>query len=175
MRYSFRYLTLANPVRTLQPLAATTDQLSPRHVHLSARRGGSEVLGPKVKVRSQLPPRRDPPRTALLGTSRPPPPRAPARSPLRQAAGCAHSTCPHRHAASAAKQTGQSGRRETSGTKANAGDFAAPAMPPKAELAFAQMAPENHTDTRVRTACTLATACAPGGPRASPRSPTTAT
>jgi hypothetical protein len=40
-------------------------------------------------------------------------------------------------------------------------------MPPKAELAFAQMAPENHTDTRVRTACTLATACVPGGPRAS--------
>ena len=171
MRYSFRYLTLANPVRTLQPPAATTDRLSPRHVHLSARRGGSEVLGPKVKVRSQLPPRR--PRTALLGTSRPPSPRAPAHSPLRQAAGCAHSTCPHRHAASTAKQTGQSGRRETSGTKASAGDFAAPAMPPKAELA--QMAPENHTDTRVRTACTLATVPVPGGPRALPRSPTTAT
>ena len=173
MRYSFRYLTLANPVRTLQPPAATTDQLSPRHVHLSARRGGSEVLGLKVEVRSQLHPRR--PRTTLLGTSCPPSPRAPAHSPLRQAAGCAHSTCPHRHAASAAKQTGQSGRRETSGTKTNAGDFAAPAMPPKAELAFAQMAPENHTDTRVRTACTLATAPVPGGPQAPPRSPTTAT
>ena len=77
--------------------------------------------------------------------------------------------------AAAGKQTGQSGRRETSGTKANAGDFAAPAMPPKAELAFAQMAPENHMDTRVRTACTLATAPVPGGPQAPPRSPTTAT
>ena len=173
MKYSFRYLTLANPVRTPQPPAATTDRLSPRHVHLSARRGGSEVLEPKVKVRSQLPPRR--PRTALLGTSRPPSPRAPAHSPLRQAAGCAHRKCPHRHAASAAKQTGQSGRRETSGTKTNAGDFAAPAMPPKAELAFAQMTPENHADTRVRTACTLATAPVPGGLRAPPRGPTTAT
>ena len=173
MRASFRYLILANPVGALKPPAATTKQLSPRYVRLYARRGGSKALGLKVKVRSQLHPRR--PRTALLGTSRPPSPRAPAHSPLRQAAGCAHSTCPHRHAAPTAKQTGQSGRRETSGTKANAGDFAAPAMPPKAELAFAQMAPENHTDTRVRTACTLTTACAPGGPRASPRSPTTAT
>jgi hypothetical protein len=173
MRASFRYLILANPVGALKPPAATTNQLSPRYVRLYARRGGSKALGLKVKVRSQVPPRR--PRTALLGTSRPPPPRAPARSPLRQAAGCAHSTCPHRHAASAAKQTGQSGRCETSGTKANAGDFAAPAMPPKAELAFAQMTPENHADTRVRTACTLATAPVPGGPRAPPRSPTTAT
>ena len=60
------------------------------------------------------------------------------------------------------------------GPKANAGDFAA-AMPPKAELAFAQMAPENHMDTRVQTACTLTTAPVPGGPRAPPRSPTTAT
>ena len=150
MRASFRYLILANPVGAPKPPAATTNQLSPRDVRFYARRGGSKALGLKVKVRSQVPPRR--PRTALLGTSGPPPPRAPARSPLRQAAGCAHSTCPHWHAAPAAKQTGQSGRCETSGTKANAGDFAAPAMPPKAELAFAQMTPENHADTRVRTA-----------------------
>ena len=73
MRASFRYLILANPVGALKPPAATTNQLSPRYVRLYARRGGSKALGLKVKVRSQVPPRR--PRTALLGTSRPPPPR----------------------------------------------------------------------------------------------------
>ena len=48
-------------------------------------------------------------------------------------------------------------------------------MPFKGELAFAQTTPENHTDTRVQTACTLASAPVPGAPRAPPCNPTTAT
>ena len=161
-------LASATPACARPPPAALRSQLARRRMPWTARPGSTEPNAPKTEVRGLA--ARGQPKSPVSGTPRPPRPRAPGRPPPRPATSSTHETCPGRHALPARSQTHERPGRGASRAESNVGDFASLVTPPARELACAQIAPQNHAAARGRTACTLAIAPVPGGPRAPPGS-----